>query len=105
VGLIPFPSRQATIARSPLLLTAFSFLPTLFSSGAEGGTRTRTVSRPRDPKSRAYSNFATPALSPSRRRAISCSLFVATASGRLTLSAACQELLLIRRNGTPGFIK
>jgi hypothetical protein len=52
------------------LLSALCLLPTTFclSSigfyfGAEGGIRTRTVSRPRDPKSRAYSNFATPALS------------------------------------------
>ena len=52
------------------LLSAYCFLPTAFCLfsirfyfGAEGGTRTRTVSRPRDPKSRAYSNFATPALS------------------------------------------
>jgi hypothetical protein len=29
------------------------------------------------------------------------SLFVATPSGPLTVSRACQELLLIRRNGTP----
>ncbi len=37
--------------------------PVLGVFGAEGGTRTRTVFRLRDPKSRAYSNFATPALS------------------------------------------
>jgi hypothetical protein len=31
----------------------------------------------------------------------SCSLFVATPSGPLTVSRAWQELLLIRRNATP----
>ena len=42
-------------------LSCFFNLHIAFLVGAEGGTRTRTVSRLRDPKSRAYSNFATPA--------------------------------------------
>jgi hypothetical protein len=50
------------------------------------------------PEVAPYSSQRPPAGSPSRRRAKSCSLFVATSSGRLTFSPACQELLLIRRN-------
>jgi hypothetical protein len=42
-----------------------------------------------------------PAASPSWRRARSRSLFVATPSGPLTNSRACQKSLLIRRDGTP----